>query len=103
MRKIITTLLFIVMGLVQVHAQLQFVDQQGNVIPDGSEVRFITPNAELLQYGMYQIPMEIMLKNAGMKPYRAWLNLKLLTSTRTKAFSFVVHSVTVFHLIRLGS
>ena len=48
-----------------VMAPLQFIDHEGNVIPDGSDVTFTTPNEGLLQYGIVQIPMEVSLKNAG--------------------------------------
>lgn len=65
MKKLFTTLLFAAMGCIYTHAQIQFIDQSGNVIPDGSEIRFTTPNAELLQYNIFQIPMEIRLKNVG--------------------------------------
>jgi len=68
MKKLFTTILFVMTGLTCTHAQLQFTDLAGNVIPDGSEVKFTTPNAELLQYGIFQIPMEIKLKNAGSTP-----------------------------------
>lgn len=65
MKKFAITILLVFAGMIYTHAQVQFIDHEGNVIPDGSEVRFTTPNAELLQYGMLQIPMEIDLKNAG--------------------------------------
>ena len=65
MKKLFTTILFVFAGVICLHAQIQFIDSGGNVIPDGSEMNFTTPNAELLQYGIVQIPMEIDLKNAG--------------------------------------
>ena len=68
MKKLFTTLVFAFVGMVYAHAQVQFVDNDGNVIPDGSEVTFTTLDAELLQYGMIQIPMELSLKNAGTTP-----------------------------------
>ncbi|MDE6690013.1 MAG: hypothetical protein K2J86_09090, partial [Prevotella sp.] len=66
--KLFTTILFVFCGAMCTHAQIQFTDHEGNAIPDGSEVRFTTPNAEILPYGMYQIPMEIDLRNVGNAP-----------------------------------
>lgn len=65
MKKLFTTFLLVFASIVHIHAQIQFIDHEGNVIPDGSEIKFTTPNAGLLQYGIVQIPMEIDLKNAG--------------------------------------
>ena len=68
MKKLVTTLIFAFASMVCTCAQIQFIDHDGNVIPDGSEIMFMTPDAELLQYGMIQIPMELNLKNVGDAP-----------------------------------
>lgn len=77
MKKLFTTILFTSMGCVYTHAQIQFIDKTGNELPAGSEIKFTAPNAELLQHGLFQIPMEIRLKNAGSTPAECTIDFEV--------------------------
>lgn len=67
MKKIFTICMLLVSVIMSTKAQLQLIDSNGNVLKDNSSVTFTDPDAEFLEFGIYQIPMKIRLKNAGNK------------------------------------
>lgn len=67
MKKFLLFCMLFTLTTLGVKAQLQLIDRNGNVLENGSKVTFTEPDAELLEYGVCQIPMGITLKNAGSK------------------------------------